>query len=67
LIFKLFINKPYTKIYAVALGIQMSYLFSLCEDDNSLLFIKKNKLCRIALYALSLLVLGYVTLAPYPA
>lgn len=27
LIFKLFINKPYTKIYAVALGIQMAHIF----------------------------------------
>ena len=40
LIFKLFINKPYTKIYAVALGIYMGFLYSLIEQEHRLSFVK---------------------------
>ena len=67
LIFKLFINKPYTKIYAVALGVQMGHLFNLCTDETRLHLVKKNKVFRVGLYLVSLLILSYVTLAPYPA
>jgi len=34
LIFKLFINKPYTKLYAVAMGIYMGYIYKSIQQDD---------------------------------
>ena len=71
-IFRLFVNKPYTKLYAVFLGIQMAFIYKHVDQTNplsltSFMSLKTNTKLRVFLWLLTVTVLGYVSLAPYPA
>lgn len=66
-IFRILVNKPYTKLYAIFLGIQMAFWYKRALQDNSLTYLKNSTPLRVALYVLVVTLLGYVTLSPYPA
>jgi len=66
ILFRVFLIKPYTKIYAIFLGIAMAIMYKnlyKLEPDSKL---KKNKLIRITLYLVSFTVFWFVILFPFP-
>ena len=75
LIFKIFLNKPYSKLHAVFLGIGMALMYKSIQrwkqrqqDDESLWSkLSKSSLFAWIAYILSLTMLGFVCLYPLPA
>lgn len=66
-IFRIFVDKPYTKIYVVFLGILMALQLEKFKDKDQLVTLRKNKWLRFCLYLTTVTLFGYVTLSPFPA
>jgi peptidoglycan/LPS O-acetylase OafA/YrhL len=77
-IFMAFVNKPYTKIYAIFLGIGMALIYDSIqiykvnlanniEFKSSWKWLAHNKCLILFSYLIGLTAIGYTTLAPLPA
>lgn len=75
LIFKLFVNKPYTKLHAVFLGIGMALIYRSIvswkstenRPDCFWMRLQKSTALGIFAYLLAAFLIGFVTLYPLPA
>lgn len=67
ILFRIFLTKPYTKTYAVFLGMATALVYNKLNRIEPNSWLNKNMIFRLSMYFISVLVIFFVCLYPKPA